>query len=484
MSIKISRISPPGKKENQLFICSSSEQFKLIGLSAEELAFVEQQVSKKNHWIEINRYGHWVFVQLIEAANTDSATHEACRKAGHAAFKKLNALKLEQLLVQNVEATTECCLAFVEGMALTSYQFLKYFKDAKEKKHALTEVKVLKSQFSEQAIVQLTSVVEGTCHARTLVNEPLSFLTATQMAKEFQAMSKEAGFQVEVLGKKKIETLKMGGLLAVNKGSLDPPTFSILEWKPAKPTNKKPIVLVGKGVVYDTGGLSLKPTPNSMDEMKCDMGGAAAVAGAIYAVAKAKLPVHVIGLIPATDNRPSGNAYVPGDVITMYNGSTVEVLNTDAEGRMLLADALTYAQKYKPELVIDLATLTGSAMRAIGIHGIVSMGTAEAEKHDALKASGANVYERLAELPFWDEYGEEMKSDIADLKNLGGANAGAISAGKFLEHFTKDKKGKHAYPWIHLDIAGPAFVGSEHNYRGKWGTGVGVRLLFDFLKNN
>jgi len=304
----------------------------------------------------------------------------------------------------------------------------------------------------------------------------LSFLTAVQLAKEIQHLGTEAGFMVEVFNKRKIETLKMGGLLAVNKGSIDPPTFSILEWKPEKANNAKPLVLVGKGVVFDTGGLSLKPTRESMDYMKSDMGGAAAVTGALYAVTRAKFPVHVIGLIPATDNRPDGNAYTPGDVIHMYSGSTVEVLNTDAEGRMILADALNYAKQYNPELVIDLSTLTGSAAVAIGKYGIVGMGNAKRKTFNLLTESGKNVYERIVEFPFWEEYDELIKSDIADMKNIGGKDAGAITAGKFLERFTD-------YPYIHLDIAGPAFLSGEDSYRGKGGTGVGVRLLFDFIKN-
>jgi len=221
----------------------------------------------------------------------------------------------------------------------------------------------------------------------------------------------------------------MGGLLAVNKGSIDPPTFTIMTWKPEKHINKKPFVLVGKGIVYDTGGLSLKPTHDGMDYMKCDMAGAATVAGAMYAIAKAKLPLHVIALAPATDNRPDGNAYVPGDVVKMYDGSTVEVLNTDAEGRMILADALSWAKKYDPELVIDLATLTGAALAAIGKYGIVGMGNAPREVMDQLKESGDAVCERIAEFPFWDDYAEMLKSDIADLKNIGGRYAGAITAG-------------------------------------------------------
>jgi leucyl aminopeptidase len=212
-----------------------------------------------------------------------------------------------------------------------------------------------------------------------------------------------------------------------------------------------------------------------MDTMKCDMAGGAAVAATMYAIAKAELAYHVVALVPATDNRPGENAYTPGDVIHMYDGQTVEVLNTDAEGRMLLADALSYAKKYKPELVLDFATLTGAAAAAIGPYGIVCMGTAnEKQKHD-LKHSGNQVYERLVEFPFWDEYEKLIKSDIADMKNIGGPIAGAITAGKFLEKFID-------YPWMHFDIAGPAFVSTSDSYRGKNATGVGVRLLFDYVK--
>jgi leucyl aminopeptidase len=184
----------------------------------------------------------------------------------------------------------------------------------------------------------------------------------------------------------------------------------------------------------------------------------------------------VVGLAPATDNRPGGNAYVPGDVITMMSGLKVEMLNADAEGRMILADALHYAKRYEPALVIDLATLTGAAAAAIGKYGIVSMGTADQRTTTKLKASGDRVYERLAEMPFWEEYGDLIKSQVADIKNIGGPHAGAITAGKFLEHFIQ-------YPWIHLDIAGPAYLTARDSYMPVGGTGVGVRLLYDFFKN-
>ena len=273
----------------------------------------------------------------------------------------------------------------------------------------------------------------------------------------------------------------MGGVLSVNKGSIAKPTFNILTYKSKKTNRKNPVVLVGKGVMYDTGGLSLKPTPNSMDMMKCDMGGAAAVIGAIYALALSKADCYVVGLIPAVENRPGGEAYVPGDVITMMSGTTVEVLNTDAEGRLILADALHYAKRYKPELVIDLATLTGAAARAIGKHGLVAMENHQKEiftdfsaHMKSLLSSGNIVGERVVAQPFWDDYKDELISSVADVKNLGGAEAGHITAGKFLEYFVD-------YPWIHLDIAGVAFLKKNHLYNKQGGTGFAVRLLTHFL---
>ncbi|MCF8225081.1 MAG: leucyl aminopeptidase [Bacteroidales bacterium] len=399
---------------------------------------------------------------------------EDARRKAFSIYPLLSEYDAETITVINAGVTASQVLAFSEGLYLTNYRFNKYRSKKEEKDFQLKETVLFSEGITEEDIIAASAVLEGNAFSRDLVNEPLSYLTATKLAEEIVSQGNAAGFPVEVFNKKKIESLRMGGLLAVNKGSIDPPTFSILEWKPEDKVNPRPIVLVGKGVVYDTGGLSLKPTHDSMDYMKCDMSGAAAVAGTFYAISRANLPIHVIGLIPATDNRPDGNAYVPGDVIEMYNGSTVEVMNTDAEGRMILADALSYADRYDPELIIELSTLTGSAHVAVGNYAIVGMGNAKQEEMDALKKSGSITHERIAEFPFWDDYAELLKSDIADLKNIGGRYAGAITAGKFLEKFT-------THPFIHLDIAGPAFNKSKDNYRGTGGSGIGVRLLFDYL---
>ena len=369
----------------------------------------------------------------------------------------------------------ESALAVAEGLALSNYQFLKYFKDAEDKRNHLEHI-YLNGNIDTARISELNNIIKAVCWARDMVNEPTSFLTAEQLSKEIVAIGEASDFKVEILEKDEIEQLKMGGLLAVNKGSVQPPTFTILEYKPENAVNSKPVVLVGKGVVYDTGGLSLKPTAGSMDSMKSDMGGAACMAGTIYAAALNKLNVHLIGLIPATDNRPGGDAYAPGDIITMFDGTTVEVLNTDAEGRLILGDAIAYSNQYEPELIIDAATLTGAALVAAGTRAACMMSNATDAVNSSLLNAGNHVYERMVHLPLWDDYKEQIKSSVADLKNIGGRYAGTITAGKFLEHFAQ-------YPFVHLDIAGPAFTESPENYKGLGGTGTGIRALSHFLSH-
>jgi leucyl aminopeptidase len=422
-------------------------------------------------------YGAGKSLTLVMVDNSREAfkLKEDTRRAAYGIVKYLNGQKAGEASFENATANKELGFAFAEGAVLSSYQFLKY-KTKDVKPNTLVKFLVNENSLTKTELTELEIVTQANLIARDLINEPLSYLTAEQLSKDITKLGKEAGFKVEVFNKKKIESLKMGGLLAVNRGSQRPPTFNILEYKPAKAKNKKPLILVGKGVVYDTGGLSLKPTPNSMDMMKCDMGGAATVVGTMYAISKLKLPIHVIGLIPATDNRPGEDAYVPGDVVTMMNGMNVEVLNTDAEGRMILGDALAYADRYKPELVFDFATLTGAAKAAISGLATAYMGTASEEVKKKVESSSKNTHERLVEFPLWEEFAPMIKSDVADIKNVGGSEAGAITAGKFLECFT-------TYPWLHFDIAGSAYLMAEDNYRGKYATGVGVRLMVDFIKN-
>ena len=462
-------------KNNLIVLCSDKTNLSKI-LSKDEIKYVNQKIKQKKTSVTINKLSNFINIQIVKKHRFDYKTLENIRLQANNYYSYLSENKIDKISVVDLFNNKDYALAFTEGLLLSDYRFIKYFSKNNEKKSSLKEISVYSKKITNNDINELVNITKSVYKSRDLVNEPSSYLTAQKLAEEITEIGKQTGLKVEVFGKRKIEALKMGGLLAVNKGSVDPPTFTIIEWKPKNAKNKKPYVLVGKGIVFDTGGLSLKPTAGSMDLMKSDMGGASAVIGAMEAIALQKLPVYIIALIPSTDNRPGGNAYAPQDVITMHNGMTVEVLNTDAEGRMILADALSFAQQYKPELVIDLATLTGAAHAAIGHWGIVGMGNAPKKVFSKLQKSSDNVYERIVEFPFWEEYDELLKSDVADLKNIGGRLAGAITAGKFLEHFTD-------YPYIHLDIAGPAFMEAKDSYRGKGGSGVGVRLLYDFFKN-
>jgi leucyl aminopeptidase len=457
-----------------ILVKDSKDIRKIKSLSPEEISFAEQQLDDKKNPVIINQYKRVVSVYKAGDKKDTHLNLEAARKAGDTIAATLNRFKKEKVSISDESGNADIALAITEGIMLGNYQFLKYRKEAEKEKNSLKEISIRGKKITAGDISQLDILCEAVYRARDLVNEPQNSLSSTQLGQAFAKMGREAGFKVEVMNKAKIQSLKMGGLIAVNLGSKEPPTFTVMEWKPSNAKNKKPIVLVGKGVVYDTGGLSLKPTPNSMDYMKCDMGGAAAVGCAMYAVAKAKLPVHVIALVPSTDNRLSETAYAPGDVVTMMSGQTVEVLNTDAEGRMILADALHYAKRYEPQLVMEFSTLTGSAAAAVGTFGMVCMGTASEPVKKKMNDAANKVYERLAEFPFWDEYDELLKSDIADMKNIGGPAAGAITAGKFLQRFTD-------YPCMHFDIAGPAFLHAASSYRGKGGTGIGVRFLFEYL---
>ena len=461
---------------SQIVVIRKAAELDDFGFNSKELEYINNCINDEKNIIEINRYDKLYIIYLLADEENSDKVNEKARKAGVKIQKRLNELKIQDILINDISDNKDETLALTEGLVLSNYQFLKYLEDKDKKKNSLRHFEVYGNSIDSGEVDKLHIGIHAVYYARDLVNEPQNYMTSLQIADEIKKLSSESGFKVEVFEKEKIEELKMGGVLAVNQGSVIPPTFSVMTWKPDNAKNSKPYVLVGKGIVYDTGGLSLKPTADSMDSMKSDMGGAAAVIGLMYAIAKAKLPIHVVGLVPATDNRPDGNAYAPGDIITMMNGKTVEVLNTDAEGRLVLADALHYSNRISPELISDLATLTGAAEKAIGNFAIVGMGNADQKEVDNLKKSGWKTYERIAEFPFWEEYGDMMKSDIADLKNLGGKFAGMITAGKFLENFTD-------FPYIHLDIAGPAFLKSDEAYNTKGGTGSGIRVLYDFFRN-
>jgi len=474
--MQISQTNKIGRNDHVIVLADTDTDWKKAERPEEDIDLIKSQLKKEIKQIVIPSPSRFFFVVIVDKKENDFLTNEAIRKAGNKILFVLHKHKIQSVIIRNFSSQEKASLPFAEGMALGNYQFISFKKDQEKETHDLKEIRIMEEAVEKADVEMLQSIVDSVYMVRDWVNLPVSHLNATQLAEEIEKAGKKAGFTTQVFNKSKIAALKMGGLLAVNQGSVDPPTFTIMEYKPKNFINKKPIILVGKGVVYDTGGLSLKPTSNSMDYMKCDMAGAATVTGAIYCAAKTKLPLHLIGLVPSTDNRPGFNAFAPGDVITMHNGMTVEMLNSDAEGRMILADALSFARQYKPELVIDVATLTGAAHRAVGDFAIAYMSTAPDDTKQMLEESGQDVHERLVEFPLWDEYGEMLKSDIADIKNVGGVLAGAITAGKFLEKFTD-------YPWIHLDIAGVAFFQTAMGYKGKNASAVGVRLLYRFLQN-
>jgi len=475
MSFRINIVEQYNPSDNLLILASSEDLSPVFPfLNSSEKAYLEHAAANKINYVFFPSSKRSVLVHFVETSEDAYYQKEVARIAGNSITSTFAHYKIKELALKNTLSSIGV-LEYIEGMILGGYQFQKYLSAGVNSKIP-HQINIHSTDLTPLQLEELTAVLEATYTARDLVNEPQSFLTSVKLGEEIERLGTTHGFSVEILNKSQIESLKMGGLLAVNKGSFIPPRFCIMEWKHPEAKNKKPIVLVGKGVVFDTGGVNLKPTPTSLDTMKCDMAGAATVIGAIIAATKAKLPVHVIALVPTTDNRIGNDAYLPGDVITMYNGTTVEVLNTDAEGRLILADALHYAKKYDPELVLDFATLTGAAVRSLGQHAICYMGNAEQKTKNQLEESGQSVFERLVEFPLWKEYGAQLKSNIADLKNIGGSSAGMITAGKFLEHFTN-------YPWLHFDIAGPAYLRAPDAYRTKEGTGVGVRLVFDFLKN-
>lgn len=468
----IKSTSKPAPNEQLILLIDGENYKKSVWLNADENRYVKEAVAYKKLYVQFNAASVHKMVCIVYGGQGWELT-EKIRQAGYRFCSILNEYKKEAACI--ISYDVHLAMAMAEGIALSNYQFLKYKSDKRTSANTLKSVSIAEKLLSSADEHYLNTVIESVYIARDLVNEPQSFLNAVQLSEEFVRIGKRAGFKVEVWNEAKIASQKMGGLLAVNKGSKTPPTFNILEYKPKNAVNRKPYVLVGKGVVYDTGGLSLKPTPMSMDHMKCDMAGGAVVAAVMHAVAQLQMPLHVVGLVPATDNWIGEDSYAPGDVITMYSGTTVEILNTDAEGRLILGDALHFAQKLKPELVVDFATLTGAAVRAIGPYATAMLGNAPDNVKAEVFQSSYAVYERLVEFPLWQDYADELKSEIADMTNLGKSEGGHISAAKFLEHFTN-------YPWMHFDIAGPAFNQAQDTYRPKGGTGVGVRLMIDFLQ--
>jgi leucyl aminopeptidase len=369
--------------------------------------------------------------------------------------------------------------ALTEGSVLGLYRFLKYkTKEENGLKKDIRTITILTEVASEVKAMQKgvkigEAIAESTVMARDMVNHPPVDMTPTIIAAKAKEIARRFGLKVRVLERNHMEKLGMGGLLAVASGSAQPPKFIVLEYRRG---GKRPfIALVGKTITFDSGGISIKPAEN-MNKMKDDMSGGAAVLGAMRTAAALKLPLNIVGLLPAAENMPGGGAYKPGDVLRTLSGQTIEILNTDAEGRLILSDALAYACKYKPAVIVDIATLTGACSIALGQEATGMLGTNDRFKQQ-MREAGEKTGERVWELPLWEEYYDQIKSDIADMKNTGGRQGGVITAAALLSKFVQK------FPWIHLDIAATAWTEKDRPYTPKGATGIGMRLLTQFLRD-
>jgi leucyl aminopeptidase len=366
--------------------------------------------------------------------------------------------------------------ALTEGALLGLYTFRRHKTDKENGLNGIGQLSILSSEkekpFIEQAVNKATILAEAANWARDLVNEPSNFLTPSRMAEYAREIAEKNGLSIEIFDRDEIEKMGMGGLLGVSKGSQQLPKFMVLNYK-GDHTDEIGVALVGKGITFDSGGISIKPS-EGMSDMKGDMAGGASVLAAISAISQLKAKINVVAIVPATENMPSGTAQKPGDVIAAMNGKTIEVLNTDAEGRLILADALSYAVKLGAKRIIDVATLTGACHVALGSICTGAFANNQ-ELADAIIDAGSETGEFMWQMPMFDEYKEDLKSDIADIKNIGGRYGGAITAAKFLSEFVANT------PWVHLDIAGTFDTDKEKGYLVKGATGIPVRTLVDVV---
>ncbi len=462
----------PLDKADMIFLYGNEVAPKALPMRKAELAYItERRQEKADALVVLDRLPNKLYVQTFDPEQPAHDSWEVLRRAAAVIQGKLADDKCEEIYLSGAGVLTEEIVAFLEGLYMANYRFDKY---KSKKDSTLKLIYVDSALLKPEALEENLNLWHSIDDCRNWVNEPVMYLNAETFAQQLEEKAQMLAVKCTVYGQHQIESMKMGGLLAVNRGSEDEARFVVLEYKPENRVNTRPIALVGKGIMYDTGGLNIKPD-DYMREMKSDMAGAATMAAALFAAAQNKLPVHLMAFLPLTDNRPGKNAYAADDIIRMYDGTTVEVVNTDAEGRIILADAIAYSNQFEPELIIDAATLTGAAVRAIGTYGIAAMQQQADNPMNLLKIVGNQVYERLVEFPFWKEYDELIKSDVADIKNCGIAQAGTITAGKFLAHFAK-------HPYIHLDIAGVAYYPKRESFYGVGASGYGVRLLYAFFQ--
>jgi leucyl aminopeptidase len=415
---------------------------------------------------------------LVGVGARDEITTDGLRRAGAALAKRGS--QVASIATTLLDAAPDeidrrdAAQAVVEGVALGSYKFLRYKGEGKPSK--LESVKLIGrgGAHIRSAVDRGARVAQAVAWARDLVNEPAEAKSPEEMASQAKKLSTANGVKVQVLSGAQLERARLGGVIGVGKGSERPPRFVKLAYEPAGA--KHTIAFVGKGVVFDSGGLSLK-TGSGMETMKTDMGGGAAVIAAMSALRDLGVKTRVLGFVPLVENMPSGTAIRPGDVLRMRNGKTVEVLNTDAEGRLILADALSLAVEEKPDAIIDLATLTGACVVALG-EGVAGLMSTSDSWRDQVQAAADNAGESVWPLPLPVKYRKMLDSEVADMKNIShGGYGGALTAGLFLKEFAGD------IPWAHLDIAGPARAGSDDGYLIRGGTGFGVRTLVELASS-
>lgn len=476
MIYNLEKINAKSHQGDMVFLYGDEVAERSLPLNKKELDIVkDRRAEKKDFLLVFDRLPYHLYFLSFDSEKPAPECQEMLRRKAADLLKYLEADRVQQLAVSAMGALPEEMAAFVEGLTLADYSFDRY----RTKDNYHVDTLTIDSLFLKPEDLESSQRLWNRIYwCREWVNLPVQDLNAAAFADELASIAADLkDVKCTVMDKRQIEALRMGGLLAVNRGSVDEPRFVVLEYKPREAAKQQPICLVGKGIMYDTGGLNIKPD-DYMQEMKSDMAGAATMASVLFAAADNRLPVHLIALLPMTDNRPGFNAYAADDILTMYDGTTVEVVNTDAEGRLILADAIAYAARnYDPRLIIDAATLTGAAVRAISTFGIAAMQVEAENPMTMLSLVGKQVYERLVEFPMWSEYDELIKSPIADLRNCGTTpQAGTITAGKFLAHFA----GK--VPYIHLDIAGVAYFTKPQHYYRVGASGYGIRLLYAFLQ--
>jgi leucyl aminopeptidase len=423
---------------------------------------------------------------LLGMGKKEKLSGEMLRKAAATALRAAEKVKAVTLAIpsfgEGEMAAEEIARCLAEGLHLGAYRFLQYKKNEADDSEEPTVKQVLlylKDQqlkdLMEAGLEEGQVFAEGVITARNLVNEPPNVMDPEAMASRAEEIGRVNGMGVEILEREDMEQMKMGCLLGVTSGSQRAPKVVVMTYEGAMKDTSEVIGLVGKGLTFDSGGISLKPGAG-MDEMKGDMAGAAAVLGAMEIISRLKPRVNVIAVVGLCENMPSGTAYRPGDILTAMNGKTVEVLNTDAEGRLVLADCLSYAQQLGATRLVDVATLTGACVIALGNHATGLVGNDEIWQQAVVNA-GLEAGEPCWPLPAFDEYAEQLKSDVADLQNIGGKEAGAVTAGLFLKAFIDDR------PWVHLDIAGTSYTKKPKAYQTKGGTGVAARILAHLVKN-